>query len=937
VHTVLLALLGGVVLPPLDAWRGVGTCDRETNGWLCVTGTGNDSSYWRTPPLALATNALYRVCFEAKADRVTSGCIIAGPDFCNRDFPIAADWQEHGFVFVTPGELHHAFLRFGQWEVATTIRFRNFQFRPTQAVHDRFGAGESVSGRHYRFRAPLDSESANYSRPLASFRCGFNSNRWVFQEGAEVVYDHAIHGCRQTAAAVEIGCCYHAGGTGVIEASPDGANWKALARIKKTGTTCVSLPDGTRFVRIRAITRPAYFQVNEYQYHSTLDNDLGLIQGTTVFPDIEVASDRFPVMIRSWTDEAIQLETGAPMDLTVSVNGRPGQRVAVRKAGWVMVPCSLQRSGGNVVTLSGRVGREEVYRATVRRQVPVLHDASYGYALPTPGLWWCEGTYKVSQNRPMPTAQRRRIEVAAARHEYEPVQLVLRPQKDLKNLRIRVTGLNGLRVRTDWVEYVEVTRPTDAAGTPGRWPDPLPPFEQGTTLEAGRNHPIWFTVYVPPEQKPGDYDGHIELTADGWRTTVPVRVHVWNFTLPKEAHLQTAFGLDVEMIRRYHNLTTTEELRQVLDLYLANFATHRVAPYDPSPLDPYRVSFTETNAVMDFTAFDRVCEKWLDEQGFNAIRIHLHGLGGGTFYERAPGRIGRYEQGSPEYERLLASHGRQLVEHLRAKGWLPKAYVYWFDEPDKKDYEFVANTMKRIGRVAPGLTRMLTEQPEPELYGFVDLWCPVVSAVDAKTIAARRKEGERFWWYLCCGPHAPYIGLFIDHPAVDLRVWAWLSRKWGVTGLLVWQVNYWNSATAFLPPDIQNPWQDPMSYQSGYGKKPGEIGYWGNGDGRFLYPPNRDVKTDKRKHISGPISSLRWEMLREGIEDYEYFILLDEAIAAAKQRGVATNLIRQAEQLAIVPDAVIADAKTYSHDPQPLHQHRRQIAEMIERLAFSGR
>ena len=34
-----------------------------------------------------------------------------------------------------------------------------------------------------------------------------------------------------------------------------------------------------------------------------------------------------------------------------------------------------------------------------------------------------------------------------------------------------------------------------------------------------------------------------------------------------------------------------------------------------------------------------------------------------------------------------------------------------------------------------------------------------------------------------------------------------------------------------------------MSYESGYGEKPGEIGYWGNGDGRFLYPPRREPGT----------------------------------------------------------------------------------------------
>lgn len=918
-----------------SAWRLVGNGNWESDGArgqpsFSVTGSGKGSSgYWRTTDLQLASNTLYRVSFRVKAERTTTGCVIAGPNFCNRDFPVRGEWATNSFVFLTPQDTREAFLRFGHWEAPTKIQFADIQLRPTQAVHDRFGEGETVSGRRYTFRAPFAGEGANYSRPLWSFRCSFNSNRWAFHDGSEVVYRHEIAGCQQTTASLEVECCYHNRGFGVIEASGDGVQWTERGRIEKTGNVCVKLPDGPVFVRIRAGTPPAHFQVSGYRYTCTLDKDLGSVSGCTVFPEIEVSRNDFPVQIESLGTETCRVKLPAPATVVLAFDGVETGGVVARRAESVAVPCGLWRSGDNTIRVSVRIGSKEVFRTSMKRYVPSLHDASYGYALPTRGLWWCEATYKVSQTRAVPTARSRRVELAAARNEYEPFQLVLRPDKPLRNLRVNVSGLNATVHR---VEYLEVTRPTDSAGVVGWWPDPLPPFEPGTTLEAGRNHPLWITVYVPPDQAPGNYDGRIELVADGWRSTVPVRLRVWNFTLPKQSHLQTAFGLNTEMIRRYHNLETTDELRRVLDLYLENFAAHRIAPYDPAPLDPYVVKFGETNAAMDFTAFDRACEKWLGQYGFNSIRVRLHGLGGGTFHERFPGRIGKHEQGTPEYEQLLASHARQLVEHLRQKGWLEKAYVYWFDEPDKKDYEFVADTMRRIGRVAPGLTRMLTEQPEPELFGCVDLWCPVVSRVDAQTIAARRRAGERFWWYLCCAPRAPYIGLFIDHPAVDLRVWSWLSRKWGVGGLLVWQTTYWNSAAAFPPPAMQNPWQDPMSYQQGYRMKPGQIGYWGNGDGRFLYPPNRDPANDKRKYFDGPINSLRWELLREGIEDYEYVTLLDAAIAAARQRGAPPKLIQQAEQLAQLPDAVITDDKTYNYDPQPLYRHRRQIAEMIERL-----
>ena len=58
------------------------------------------------------------------------------------------------------------------------------------------------------------------------------------------------------------------------------------------------------------------------------------------------------------------------------------------------------------------------------------------------------------------------------------------------------------------------------------------------------------------------------------------------------------------------------------------------------------------------------------------------------------------------------------------------AYVYWFDEPDPKDYAFVRSGMERLKRYAPGMPRMLTEEPSDELAGAVDIWCPVTPNYD---------------------------------------------------------------------------------------------------------------------------------------------------------------------------------------------------------------
>ncbi|MBM3335518.1 DUF4091 domain-containing protein, partial [Candidatus Sumerlaeota bacterium] len=274
--------------------------------------------------------------------------------------------------------------------------------------------------------------------------------------------------------------------------------------------------------------------------------------------------------------------------------------------------------------------------------------------------------------------------------------------------------------------------------------------------------------------------------------------------------------------------------------------------------------------------------------------------------------------------------------HLREKGWLNKAYIYWFDEPAPRDYEFVRQGMERIHRAAPGLRRMLTEEPTKELDGAVDIWCPLSSNITSATAARERAAGRELWWYICTGPKGPYFTIFIDHHGIEFRMWPWQTWKMGIQGLLVWQSTYWTSGAAFPRPQLQNPWEDPMSYVSGYSTAEGTKKHWGNGDGRFLYPPNRDPMNDKSKYLGGPVNSIRWELLREGIEDYEYFWLLRDLVEKAEKRGTASSeQIARAKQLLTIPDSIARDQTHFTLDPLDLYRYREQLASAIEALTHT--
>jgi hypothetical protein len=337
--------------------------------------------------------------------------------------------------------------------------------------------------------------------------------------------------------------------------------------------------------------------------------------------------------------------------------------------------------------------------------------------------------------------------------------------------------------------------------------------------------------------------------------------------------------------------------------------------------------------TFDWTRWDAATRRAVDEYHFNSFCVHVPGLGGGTFHSRVEPSLLGFGEKTPEYAAAFGNYGRALEAHLRENGWLDEAFVYWFDEPEPKDYAFVRNGFRKLKEAAPGIGRMLTEQPEEALFGGPDIWCPCTPAYDHEKAKARREAGDRIWWYVCTGPKAPWCTLFIDHPATELRLWLWQTWERRVQGVLVWQTNYWTSPSAYPDPARpQNPYEDPMGWVSGYDTPAGRRQPWGNGDGRFLYPPEAAADGNPPGPVlEGPVDSIRWEMLRDGIEDSEYLAILKRHVERLKPKLEPAEFRRLAELLA-VPASITKSMTEFTKDPAPIEARRLEVARAIEAL-----
>ncbi|MBR0191472.1 MAG: DUF4091 domain-containing protein [Thermoguttaceae bacterium] len=905
-----------------------------------LTGDGKHSTVWALDGIPVSPGKIGLVRFKVRRT-AGSGGGMTGMNFANFDISVSEKWETKTLIFKVPDSTTSGTLRLGQWNSAGTLQFAEPEFVYLTPAWGELGLGDDEQlsvepgGKVYRFNSRFGGSQGNYSRTLYGTTVWYNTNRWCFSTGTALTY-------RFQAADVEQGGRFFGGklaftvgyffsGTILAQYSTDGESWTDLATQPKSGTQNVELPkaaDGVEIVWIRFVGgEKANLQLDSVNVELALSPGVKDAQdpadaspasnqrGATCFWELVDGDEGFEALLPAVEDFPRKL---------------PGDQVLEKTLSWKDAQ-GVEKSA----TVRCRYYVAEFYREDYGQTLDVSTDAL--------GVWTCEAPWKIYQKRGLPTAkapQGTGLKISAARNDYESVQLVLKPASDQVLKAVTVSELKGpngakipaenITVRDEFYHFVD--HPTDWTGVREFYPDALPPLVFPKTLGAGLNAPLWFTVYVPFGTPAGDYAATVTLTTDAQTVTVPLALHVWNFDVPKQNHSESGYGFSAGYANTYHGAKTEEDRRKVLEMYFRLLSRNRLSPYHPDEMDGIGFNFIvdeekpeNSRCEVNFDRFDKAIEKAVNVYGFTNFNLHLPGVAGS---------IKGFEDGTPQFQAMFSSMIRQVEAHLIEKGWIQMAYVYWFDEPERKDYEYVKKGMDRIKKYAPAIQTFLTEEPSDDVLaesklGKIDIWCPVTPNFNEKLADQCRAKGERFWWYVCCWPHAPYCTEFTDHPAVELRTWYWQTWKYGVSGTLIWITNWWTSDAAFPGEEKQNPYLDPMCYVSGYETAPGTKRFWGNGDGRLCYPPLSCATPNRsgEPNFDEPVASMRLEMLREGCEDFEFLWLLREKLKTATPEQRAKY-----EPLLTVPAEITTSMTEFSKDPAPIYRHRKAVAEAIEAL-----
>ena len=359
------------------------------------------------------------------------------------------------------------------------------------------------------------------------------------------------------------------------------------------------------------------------------------------------------------------------------------------------------------------------------------------------------------------------------------------------------------------------------------------------------------------------------------------------------------------------------------------------------PQGDFEPDSTRFKVNIDWSGFEKTAAKYYGDTpwftGFTFDIPVLHNACGFPF-------------GTEEHAIIFKDCVQQVEAEFEKLNLLDKAYLYWVDEPFPDAYPGIRATNALIKKHAPRLRPFIAEQfpwlannaddPRLDIVDVTDIFCVSWNCLDDHDKIGRVHAfpGKEVWTYLCTATRAPFFTNFIDHDGIDMRMWIWATRTLGLKGILIWRNNYWTALAATENGAFKNVWEEPASFISGeVGAKNYEMDQkiWGNGDGMLFYHNNRKPGIDTDTPYTGrPVPCVRLEILRDGIEDYEYIHLLEETIPQ-----MSASDARKARSLLTLPRDVFQDddathpEKYYIKDPQYLLQRREQIATLLEKYS----
>ncbi len=484
--------------------------------------------------------------------------------------------------------------------------------------------------------------------------------------------------------------------------------------------------------------------------------------------------------------------------------------------------------------------------------------------------WAATGSHCVIGGGSSLEFQKKAFNHVAWRGEKVFAQAVVSSEEELKDVRLSVSDLrNGKsligaeNIRLQFVSYVvSDLLDTTKYGQCGsredksKWGEVLVAdvldFNDSMTVPAGRKQPVWMTVSVPSDARPGKYSGKLTVTSSNAKArSLNVALTVADHVLPPAR--DWAFHLDLWQnpysVARYENVPLWSEahfeaMRPVMRMLAeagqkSVTATIMSRPWNGQTEDAFGSMVTKIRRIdgtwlYDYTIFDRWVEFMFSlgiDRQINCYSMIPWALQF-DYIDQATSSPATFQAapGSEEYNEYWGAFIADFARHLKAKGWFEKTMIAM----DERPLESMQAVLGLIRKIEPAFKISLAgNYHEPVIYDIVDFSETFSGKQEfPESAKTKRKElGLTTTFYTCCAEAHPNM-FVISNP--DEAAWlGWFAQAEGYDGYLRWAYNSWTL--------------DPLT--------DARFRTWPAGDCFVVYPGGR--------------GSVRFSKLVEGIQDFE--------------------------------------------------------------------
>jgi len=508
-------------------------------------------------------------------------------------------------------------------------------------------------------------------------------------------------------------------------------------------------------------------------------------------------------------------------------------------------------------------------------------------------IWQTGQSNKILKNKECEKVAIDSLSVKLFKNETEGVRFFVTPIRDISSLNLSFKlNETAIEISAEYALYVNVEK--SSAGTrseTGYYPDALLPFEVAKKYKvnnviAGHNQEIYVNIKAGKDAVAGEYLAQIIVFADDERLVIPLKITVWDYTLPNKNHTRQYFIID----EKHLSLVEDNEGFNVYKKYYEQLLKYRVngsrMPFSlnedyktvtKSYIDNLRIYYADERiTVFNIPVF--FTEKYDDidyvktEYLFNEI-IKASAEDGVDYFKKSLTYLWILDE--PHLSPTRTEYCKKVLpkfELLKNKFSLLCAEKGKENEVYKKLQKSIENLPNII---TAGINGKIIAQDPKDYY---ITWCPPfdnLSQHEFSKMTSVLNKGEK-WWYGCNWPAPPYPTYHIDDSYISPRVLSWIQFAYEIKGNLYWRINYW-----------ANKVDGKLSYIDPYQK----ITYpTTNGEGMLVYP-------GRKFGVDGFVPSVRLNAIRDGIEDYEMLYCLDGLLESnakkINKKSITTNQLLQ--------------------------------------------